>query len=271
MELNEYLSESHQRRKKRRYQILLGACIVGVGFVITGILWIFFWSPLFRVQRFDFEGNKVVSDDALMALANTAFGVHGHLKFLGIGNMLAWPSSFSSSDLALIPQLSSATISKDYMNRTITIAVKERQPFAIWCSIHGSLETDNADCYWFDASGTMFAQAFDAEGSLILAVHDYSQSGLGIEKQIAPERFVQNIVSILDVLQASGLRAKEIRLNDIGLEEIQVTTYDGPTIYFSIRFSADNALPVLQSLMAKSGFDGFQYVDFRTQDRVYYK
>jgi hypothetical protein len=126
-------------------------------------------------------------------------------------------------------------------------------------------------CFWFDNTGTLFQKAFDTEGSELFAVHDYAQTGLGVGGKILPDLFISNLISILDTIEASSLTIKEIALNDLSLEEIDVSTYNGPMLYFSLRFSASEDLPVLQELMEKPGFSSLQYVDFRTENRAYYK
>jgi len=105
----------------------------------------------------------------------------------------------------------------------------------------------------------------------MVAIHDYSQSGLGLGKKVLPDPFMENLVSIVRAVVGSGVGVKEIALNDLALQEIVVTTYDGPALYFSLRFPADNDVPVLQGLMAKPGFGKLQYVDFRVENRAYYK
>ena len=126
-------------------------------------------------------------------------------------------------------------------------------------------------CSWFDPAGVLFAQTFDTEGAMLFAVHDYADAKLVMGGKILPDRFITNMFSILNVLHASGLSIKEVRLNDLSLEEIQVVTYGGPDIRFSLRFSAESTLSVLQNIMGKPGFNKLQYVDFRTQNRAYYK
>ena len=312
MELNEYLSESRKKRQKRRRTIRLVIVIVIVIVFALGFVWLAAKSPFVRVDRIVVQSNEAIPTDDLTAFANDVFARHhGWLGVLGVHNMLAWPTTVSSSDLALDPRLSSATITKSYFARTVTLSVTERQPVAVWCfmpsetadkpdggttSIVGtSLEmpsssvgtsspvavpsastpsvaiADSESCYWFDETGFLFERAFDAEGNLLLAAHDYSQKDPGLGQTILPIRFVPNLLSVFAILQASGLRLKEIRLNDIGLEELRVTTYNGPDIYFSLRFPADDTLSILNNLTAKPGFGTLQYVDFRTQDRAYYQ
>jgi hypothetical protein len=92
-----------------------------------------------------------------------------------------------------------------------------------------------------------------------------------LNAKILPESFVSNLISILSVLRHTGLEVKTVELKDLSLEEVTVTTANGPSLYFSLRFAADNYLTVIQSLMARSGFGKLQYIDCRTENRVYYK
>jgi len=143
---------------------------------------------------------------------------------------------------------------------------------------------ESARCFWFDEDGVIFERAPDAEGSVIRIVHDYSQEHLGPGSTILPARFVPNLFSIFRVLAASGVGVAEVRLDDLDLEEIRVATYDGlpagqvgPTLYFSLRFPADNALAVMRSLTGGSsssiaaGLHKLEYIDFRVENRAYYK
>jgi hypothetical protein len=198
--------------------------------------------------------------------------------------MLIYPGTLTTSDLAFIPQLASVTIAKDYWSHTVTADVTERKPVGIWCFMAGpppAMTGMNAsgtvniltgeNCYWFDGKGVLFARTFDTEGSLMFAVHDYSQSRLGLSAVMLPAEFVPNLISILTVLKGSSVNVNEVALNNIELQEIDVTTYNGPALYFSLRFAANDDLAVLQNLMAKPGFTKLQYVDFRVENRAFYK
>lgn len=190
--------------------------------------------------------------------------------------MLSWPDGqIAASGLRYLPQLAAVSISKNYFGHSINISVTEREPFAIWCEMPqmdaAGNPAANETCFWFDASGVIFEKAFDTEGSALLAVHDYSQAGLGLAQKILPDAFIANFMSIADVLKQSGLAVKEVALKDISLQEIDVSTYGGPDVYFSLRFGAADDLPVLQNLMAKPNFKNLQYVDFRVENRAYYK
>ncbi len=289
MEVDTYLSASQKKRKQRRRYFFITLSVITACLVFSGVFWLVFKSPVFKIKNIVVHGNTSVVSDDIVSLVRSVILEKHNLKesFFGIGNMLAWPNSISPSDASAIPELTDIKIEKDYLAHTIVITVTERKPFAIWCfmpkvavlngnysdttsTVMAAQEADE-ECYWFDTNGVMFENGFDSEGSLIIAIHDYSQIAAPIGAAILPPRFIPNLVSILSVLRASGLNVKEVRLNDIGMQEIQATTYDGPDILFSLRFSADIDLPVIENVMAKPGFKNLRYLDFRTEDRAYYE
>jgi hypothetical protein len=117
----------------------------------------------------------------------------------------------------------------------------------------------------------MFESALDTQGGVTTVIHDYSGNKATIGGMVLPEEFTPRLISIITTLKQSGISVANIALRDLSLEEVDVTTMNGPSIYFSLRFSASKDLPVLQSLMAKPGFNKLQYIDFRVENRAYYK
>jgi hypothetical protein len=117
----------------------------------------------------------------------------------------------------------------------------------------------------------MFRNTWAAEGSLISVVNDYSQDNLGINDVILQKEFIPHLVGALEVLPESNVAVKEIKLADLSLQELEVSTFDGPTIFFSLRFPASEAVSVLNSLREQPGLEKLQTVDFRVEGRVYYK
>ena len=219
------------------------------------------------------QGNQSVPGDAVVSLLQSAAFPPGHRPwykaFIGYSNMFMWPDSVPTSALAVIPQLASVSIGKNYFTNTVTASVAERQPFAIWCFMPKA--SGDERCFWFDQTGTLFQKTFDTQGNLIEVVHDYSQDPKSVNEKILPDQFAANMISVLNVVQKSGVNVSAINVNDLSLEEISVVTVGGPTISFSLRFPADADLQVIQRLVAQGGFDKLQYIDCRTENRVYYK
>lgn len=275
--IEDFLSQKQKRKKKRRNYIAGVTAFIVAYLFLFGIGWFIFSSPVFRVDHMVVEGNtNVSSTDVITLMQASALQNHSFLKALfGYRSIFIWPSTIGTSDLAFIPQLAAVSISRDYFSHTVRANVTERTPFATWCLMpqldaNGNPISDE-QCYWFDDTGTVFERAFDTQGGLAFAIHDYSQSSLTLDGEILPAPFVPNMISIINTITASGIDVNEIALNDISLQQIDVTTYNGPTLHFSLRFSSAEDLPVLESLMAKPGFDKLQYVDFTVQNRAYYK
>jgi hypothetical protein len=286
MQIDRYVADRRRRQKKRHKYFWAIAAFLAVYFVAFGIFYLIVGSPAFHAERITVVGNSavptpqimgllqssIIREDALLTKPNS-----GLKAMLGFNNLLIWPDALPTSTVAAIPQLDGVTIAKNYFLHTITVAVAERQPFAIWCQMPAD------DCYWFDNTGIAFEHTLDTEGGAIDVIHDYSgvssaSSTVAVvvppltlgQPVLAPE-FMPNLISILNVLQQSNVGVEDISLQDISLQQINVTTVDGPMLYFSLRFSADEDLPVLQNLIAQPGFDKLQYIDFTVENRAYYK
>jgi len=263
MQIAPYISDRKKKRKRRRAYLFTALGLVALYGIFFAAQWLVLRSPVFRVDHVVVEGNSAVS------------------SALTFDNMLLWPARIPQSELQLIPELASAAVSKDFFSHTVTITVVERSPFGIWCfsaspsmvatsSLAGVMNA-NAPCYWFDNTGTIFEKAGETQGNLVYTVYDRAQTPRGLNQKVLSEGFLPNFISIINVLRASGLSVKAIDVNDLSLEEVNVQTANGPTIDFSLQFSADEYLPIIQKLMAQSNFAKLQYVDCRTENRLFYK
>ena len=93
-------------------------------------------------------------------------------------------------------------------------------------------------CFWFDNQGIAFSNTLDTEGGAITVIHDYSQDNVALDgRPILPAEFVPNLISIVNAIKTSGLDVRQIALNDLSLEQINVTTANGPAIYFRFALS----------------------------------
>jgi cell division septal protein FtsQ len=282
MQIDRYVSERRKKQKKRRIYIFAIIFFLAVYFVFLGVFMLFVRLPAFQAEKITIQGNSVVSSTNVMNLLeavmiNKGYVLNGQKNgwsaMLGFNNMLIWPAALPSSTVATIPQLAGITIAKNYFLHTITVTVTERQPFAIWCTM-----PDDA-CVWFDNQGIAFEPTLDTQGGAIIVVHDYTavngqrpQQKIALDEPVLPEEFLPNLISIVTVLQQSGVSVQDVALNDLSQQEIDVTTTAGAKLYFSLRFPSNEDLGVLQSLMAKpGGLSKLQYIDFTVENRAYYK
>jgi hypothetical protein len=288
MQIAPYVSDRKKKRQRMRAYLFTAAGILALYIIFFTVQWFIFHSPIFRVDSVVVKGNNVVASADIISLAEaSAFpGDHPLRASLTFKNMILWPDAIPQKELQLIPQLASVSVSKDLFSHMITITVTERTPFGVWCfsarptaapvvatsSVVATSVMDlGASCVWFDDTGTIFARAGDTQGSIIFVTYDRSQSLRGLNQKVLPEEFLQNFISVMDVLRGSGLGVRAIELNDLSLQEVDVSTTNGPTIYFSLQFPADEYLKVIQKFMLQSKFDTLQYIDCRTEHRVFYK
>ena len=266
MSVDVYLPEDQRERRRRRFYFVIVIVVAIVYFVVIAAGWLFLRTPIFSVKSVEIVGNQDIEEGEILSviLSRVIRGSYWR-ALLGINNILIWPERLSEEDLIFLPKAQSVELEKDYEGRSVIVKVVEREPYGIWCL------TSPLECWWFDDEGVIFKRGIFAQGSLIVTVSDYSQQMFGLRSKILPEEFIPSALSVFDVLRKSGLGIKEIRLNDLKLEELEVLTFDGPRILFSLRFSAKNTLEVIKQLSAKSGFKDLEYVDFRVENRVYYK
>lgn len=270
-EADSYVSAMKENRRKRRAfligsfsALLVGLCIVGAG-------WVVLESKAFQIQEWKIDGNAFTQTDSIRnfldikiltaSLPNT---------ILGFQNMIAWPETSFESYAPELPRVKKINVTKKYLDRTITVAVEERVPFGIWCI------EQTSHCFWFDTDGVLLDAAPLASGNLIPVVHDYTGKYLRSQTKVHDSAAIKNLVSVFDALRIGGLSVREVRLEDRELKEVRVVLNSGPELYFSLRFPATEAVPVIASLKKTGGganphFSELQYVDFRVERRAYYK
>jgi hypothetical protein len=275
MQIAPYVSDRKKKRKRMRAYFFTAAALVVLYVLFFITQWFIFHSPVFRVDNVVVAGNSSVASADVIALVEAGAAPRaGFFRAAAtFNNMLLWPEVVPQKELALIPQLASAEISKDYFSHTVTITVTERSPFGIWCFSASPAAATNPSgpCYWFDNTGTIFKEAGETQGSLVFVVYDKSQPPRGLNQKVLPDQFLQNFISIMNVLKGTRLGIREVELNDLSLQEVDVLTANGPAIYFSLQFPADEYLPVIQNLMAQPSFAKLQYIDCRTQNRMFYR
>lgn len=264
---NRYRTEVGIRRQRYRLLYASTAAVLGAAIVITAALAFLLYFPLWRVREVRIQGLSYMSPGAVEDALRARVPQGSWLKhLLGMHNLLVWPDSFSAEDLKFLWSASAVTISKDYLRGVVTVQVAERPHLGIWCFER----TEPPQCFWFDGNG-LITRTLGTEGNLLLVVNDYARDGIRFQEPLVPAEFLPNLFSIFDALRSMDITRKEIRLNDLGLEEIQVPTFDGPDLLFSLRFPAVNAPAGLKALQEKTALSKLEYVDFRVENRVYYK
>jgi hypothetical protein len=309
MKVSSYLSDSERAKRTRRRRMFMFCAMGCVGLVVIGAAWVVRYAPFLEVKRVVVEGTSRMKEDEVLTVVR-GMALKGTLsKWVGIERLFAWPE-VDVQNLALLPAAAHLSISKSYLARTVRVRVEERQPEGVWCLLTaqtdvGMTQTD-ADafssefvpfqreaasgqrsstfrCWWFDREGILFARALDSRGGLLKTVHDYSGRVIGAGAAALPPPLMRNLLSIFEVLRESGAVPDEVRLEDIANEEVEVVTLNGPRLYFSLRFPLGGVADVVRQMFSSPPAGGgstigglppahrLEYVDFRVENRVYYK
>ncbi len=267
-DLDVYLKEAHGGRERNRKKWILAGGAVLFALASNGALWVVFASPLFRVDRIEITGNREIAADKILALAaQRVLGDSATNRLFGMYHFLAWPKAISGDNARVVPKVKRIGIERRYGEHAVVLQVEERAPFGIWCL----MRREPPQCYWFDEEGIVYDRSIGAEGSLIPVVHDYDQDRIGLASPVVPKEFMANLFSVFEALGRIGAAVREIRLDSLKLQELVVSTYDGPTLFFSLRFPAEYAVSVTDSLREGRIWSTLNYVDFRSENRAYYK
>jgi hypothetical protein len=265
-----YFSQSHKIRARRDVALrLLKAGGVAFAVFLTAFLFLRD-SPIFAVQSIMVKnGDGVPVDSGGRDLAFMSLYASWQGTVFGHDNILAWPLVMTPEAMRFFPGVKDASIEKDFVRRSVTVRVNERRPFAIWC-LESSAVSDR--CWWWDKEGVIFEKAPKARGNLIPVVHDSSQTEKRLgDRVLDDETMLANMMTVFDALSAAEIPVKDIHLSDIALRDVRVDTYNGPTMLFNLRFPASHAAEVLTSLRKEPGLARLFSVDFRVENRVYYK
>jgi len=230
----------------------------------VGVIYFIFRSSFFRVAGIEVFGSQrteEIKGELISVLSKTS----KFRSWLGSENLLFWSSKSVKKNTPSLYWLSDLTLKINWRLKKIFIEVKERQPWLIWCST-------GRQCYWLDDSGVVFAFAPEAEGYIIPKVfaEDDRQLLFG-QPFLSNPALVKNTLEIIKQLKNSSLfTISRFLVKNINLQEIEAET-DGPRLYLNFRFPLQNLNGLLANLARRLDLQKLEYIDFRAENRIYYK
>lgn len=233
-----YSDKKQAFRRARNRRIKFYFLIFLFSLFAVSICYFAIYSSLFKIKFITVENNNFFSKEEVLGILKPIVlgGKIGGLA--GFNNLLSWPSGkITVPDLAV----SDINIKKNWFQRTIEVEVNERQKFAIWCVDVGQ------NCYWMDKQGVIFGKAPSTEGSLVSVISDSRMGGLALGSKVEEERFVGNLISILENLNMLDLEINK-RDFDNELQELTVSTVGGPIIIFGLRFDSAKNIPLIKNI-----------------------
>lgn len=255
-----YLEQQQLSKHKRNFRLKLYFGFLILIAILGLIFYIIFYSPIFQIKQFNIAGKERLSDEKILGILQPLVLSSRLENFFGLKNLLVWKSG--KVDVSRTA-LAEASINKDWLRQSLNIQIKERSRLAVWCTSKGY-------CYWIDEEGLAFEEAPFTEGSLILTVQEKEKEIIIKGEPVVEKRFSGNIIKIIEGISNINIPIEKITF-DRELQEIQIQTYKGPDILFSIRFNPEFNLNSLQTLRQKIGFERIEYIDLRAENRIFYK
>lgn len=136
---------------------------------------------------------------------------------------------------------------------------KERK--IIWCA---------SECFWLDNNGQAFALALETKGDLVPLVVEESDRELKLRSEIIRQDQAARLLEIIDFLKITEIDFNRIEVGDLSGEDAWIEINQGPTIYFSLRFSPMFGLGVVKSLKEPGKWENIKYIDLRAENKVFF-
>ena len=141
------------RVRRRRTRLIVGLVVLVILIAaVYGVSWVSY-LPQYSVQTVTVEGTQVVPSKLVHDFVESQLYPGTH-PFLSKDNIFLYnPRALEREIVGFFPRIAAATVSRaSPFSTTVTVAVQERQPFALWCS-----DTTESDCYEMDSTGFIFA------------------------------------------------------------------------------------------------------------------
>ncbi len=258
------------RKKRRRDRALIALiALVFVSGIAYGVSYVSY-LPRYTVQSVRIVGAQAIPQNVIKDYVESII-YDGSIHFFSRANIFLFPRNVIERDLvADFPRIAEAQVAgAGLFDNSITVTVRERQPYALWCGSAGA-------CYQMDATGFIFAASTNSASSTMQSSYVF-YGAIGTTTNPIGYTFagghLQGISAFLQQLQRAGYSPEGATVeND---QDFSVPLADGFSIDASFGEDAGQLVKNLQLVLSSDALKGkeaeLEYVDLRFGDRVYYK
>lgn len=248
---------SKEEKIKRLKILFFSLCLSAF---ILAAFWLIFISSVFNIQNINTSDAAVLDrSDALNIIFNIApFGLGENLIILS-------KSRLKSELTAAFPFITDIMIKKKLFH-TVVIDFHKRIQIGIWCN--------EMNCYFFDKDGTVFSQAQQTEGSLILKIQDLSKNNVTLGDKVLDNNQINFIIAFSGkIAENSKFKIIEFKIKPNSSIDLEAMTNNGWSIYLDEKqdpaVEVNNLLSILEEAVKNTG--NLEYIDLRIPTRVFYK
>lgn len=249
---------------------------IGVVFLVLifigSTIFLLFFSPFLLVTKINISGAQDLDASSLRSVASSVMAGR-YFNAIAKDNLIL--VSDQKVKLALLDKfkrIEEVQVSKKFPD-TLEIKIKERKSMLVLCCAGA--------CFIIDNSGVSYAAADFAsnelqENNLIVIVDDSGKTIELGEKMLDPA-YMKYLLDIKENLKSdlSIEIDKTYHTPQLVSGDIRATTADGWQIYFDSNLSIQKELDALKLVLSEKvgeeNKDKLEYVDLRTENKVYYK
>lgn len=266
----DFLPQSRVRaRRRRRRLVVAGSAAAAVLVFFGGLVWLS-WAPFLRITAIKVSGTQTLATSTIAQFAEQKIS-GAYWGLFAKNNILLYPKSvLAASLLHALPTIASVEVHAQNFN-TITIAVTERQPKALWC---GEELATSTPCFLLDQDGVAYA----AETGVSVGAYQKYYGALG--GSASPKHFLtaqqfQSLSALVDAFaqnQATNT-IQSIAVSSTG--DVTVSFADGFDLLFSLSQDAGDVyqrftLALQSDPFKQNPLSSFEYLDLRFGDKLYY-
>jgi len=274
-------------KEKRKKKSLKRKIFGGMFFCLLAAVGYFLvFSPIFWIKKIEIKGTETVAVSQIKEIIEKDLAERKWLVIPQKSVFLAPAEKIERDILAEFPEIKKASAIKKIPDILIA-EIEERKEIGIWCEqkkiiqkqegegeeIAEEKETIIEKCFYLDSDGVIFRPAPSMSGSLVLKIIDSKKQGAEIGEQvIAAETadFIQQIKGGLNKL----LDLKILDFEIVSTGDLRARTSQGWRIEFSPLYSAETQIETLKAVLEnkiKENRALLEYIDLRTEGRVYYR
>lgn len=242
-------------------------------FLVLGLAYVVFFSPLFEIKEIKISNNRAISNEEIKSSLDgflfkecLIFFNYNNL-FLAAGNKL---TELLTNDF---PRILSVAISKDIFKKTIELNIIERKEAGIYCK-EDLVSSNRGECYYIDKEGVIFEEAPQTSGTLILAIKDFSKREIETGKNVIEKEFMAELIDLKNYLPGQlGFKVLDFTIESDVLKDLKLNTNEGWYILFDGSRNLKSQLEALRLVLEEKIEErkDLEYIDLRIENRVYYK
>ena len=247
---------------------------------LAGAIWglsLLSYAPRFSIDKVLVRGAEQVPAKLVDAYVEAKL-YDGTYPLFSRSNIFLYRKTALEKGVAdFFPLIRSIKISREsFLGTAIMVTIKERRPFALWCS-------DKEICYTMDDIGFIFAESSTSPSSMLIFRGGLStssasrriptgQASTAIGKSFLPEH-MPGILGLITLLRQAGYAPAGARAIDN--QDFSILFTEGFTLHASFGSDANMLVRNLKLAFSSSPMKGnlskLDYIDLRFGNRVYYK